>query len=181
MKIKHAKLPPFLMICLFVIFFINHTVIYGQVTDVVYTENFETGIGTWFADNGLWEVGIPAVGPENAYSGQQVAGTVLNGNYTSGANTRLISPNISLPAASEEEKILLKFWHWFRFHSASGRIQISVNSGEWQTITNLNFDGFSPNWTQYVADLTPFADSTVRIAFYFVSGSTSTVRQDGLS
>ena len=46
--------------------------------------NFEFGIGDWSADNGLWEVGIPTVGPDsNAHSGQNCVGTLLGGNYGS--------------------------------------------------------------------------------------------------
>ncbi|NIT54741.1 MAG: hypothetical protein GWN00_00395, partial [Aliifodinibius sp.] len=73
----------------------------------------------------------------------------------------------------------LYFWHWFRLKEYSsgypypydpdeGYIQISVNGGSWQTIAGP-ITGQSPVWTQYYVDLFAFADSTVRIAFYFES------------
>ncbi|HFA48719.1 MAG TPA: hypothetical protein ENJ95_06860 [Bacteroidetes bacterium] len=137
----------------------------------IFFEDFESGIGNWYADNGLWDAGIATVGPQAAHSEENVAGTVLDGNFHHNANTRIISQSISLPSLLSGEKIQLKFWQWFRFSDDNGRIQISVNGGDWQTISSPVFDGYSTNWTQYVTDLSAYADSTVRIAFYFRSGN----------
>jgi len=140
-------------------------------------EDFESGVGHWSSDNGLWEVGEPSVGPSSTHSGTNCIGTVVNGNYRPNANTRLISPSFILPTLSTEEKIQLKFWQWFNIenHDDQGFIQISVNSGDWQTISNIEIDGGNPAWSQYVADLTAFAGSSVRIGFYFTSNSDGTV------
>ncbi|MEX2591738.1 MAG: carboxypeptidase regulatory-like domain-containing protein [Anditalea sp.] len=132
--------------------------------------DFENGIGDWSVDNGLWEVGEATPGPESAHSGQQVAGTVLGGDYSDNANTRLISPSISLPGVQSGEKIQLKFWHWYLFASGDkGLVQVSVDGGEWETVSDPDFDGSSPVWTQHVIDLSEYGDSNVRIAFYFTS------------
>ena len=116
-------------------------------------EDFELGIGDWSADNGLWEVGTPTTGPMSAHSGQRVAGTVLDGNYHNNANTRLISPSIALGSLSPGEVIQLKFWQWYSLSNDNGRVQVSVNGGAWQTISDPVFDGANTNWSQYVADL----------------------------
>ena len=139
-------------------------------------QDFEAGIGNWWVNNGLWEVGIPTVGPESAHSGQNCAGTVLGGNYPSNANTSLISPYIILPSLSSGECINLKFWHWFRINEVihgndQGYVQISVNGGSWHTLAGP-ISGYSPVWTQGYVDLSAYADSTVRIAFFFVSNWT---------
>ena len=42
-------------------------------SQTVFTEDWESGIGTWYADNGLWEVGIPIVGPVSTHSGVNCA------------------------------------------------------------------------------------------------------------
>ena len=146
-----------------------------EKTETVLEEDWEGGIGSWWANNGVWELGIPFVGPDSSHSGQKCAGTILDGNYPDNANTRLISPPVTLPNPSGGETIQLKFWHWFEIENNhdQGYLQISENSGEWITISEVEFDGHggTPVWTQYVADLTSYAGSSIRIGFYFTSNS----------
>jgi len=161
-----------LFIVIFLLSFIlgSNTFSYSQGT-VSFQEDWEVGFGDWYADNGLWEVGIPTAGPDSAHLGQQCIGTVMGGNYPTYANTRLISPEINLPSLSGDEKMLLKFWHWYIIEDVDdqGVLQISVNSGEWQTLSDPDFDGTNNTWSQYVADLSAYADSAIRIGFYFTS------------
>jgi bacillopeptidase F (M6 metalloprotease family) len=140
-------------------------------SQTLFSEDWESGIGTWYADNGLWEVGVPTVGPSNTHSGQNCVGTVLNGNYPYSANTRLISPSIVLPSIFNDESIQLKFWQWLSTENENdqGVLQISVNSGAWKTISKPDFDGEDTTWTQYIADLTLYAGSTIRLGYYFTS------------
>lgn len=143
----------------------------GQTSSLLQTD-FESGIGDWFVDNGLWEVGVPSAGPDMAFSGQHAAGTVLNGNYPVNANTRLISPAIDLPTVTADQEIRLRFWHWFSFASGdNGVVQLSVDNGEWQTLSTVPFDGSSITWTQFLADITAFAGSSVRVGFLLRSDS----------
>ena len=44
-------------------------------------EGFESGIGGWWADNGAWEVGVPASNPATASEGTHVAGTAGGTTY----------------------------------------------------------------------------------------------------
>jgi len=143
----------------------------AQTKETVFFEDFEVGWVSWWADNGVWDVGTPAFGSVTPHAGQTCVGTVLNDNYPNYADTRLVSPQINLPNVTGDEKIQLKFWHWFDIENENdqGVVQISVNSGNWQTISNPEFDGMSMLWTQYIADLSPFAGTSVRIAFYFTS------------
>ena len=143
----------------------------AQSTDTIFIENFELGIGSWYGDNGLWDVGVATIGPSTAHSGQRLAGTVLNGKYTDNSNTRLISPVIYLDTLQPGKKLLLKFWYWHKNRDDSGRIQISVDGGAWTTISSVLIDDDSPVWTQYVADLSVYAGSSIRIAFYFLSNN----------
>jgi len=155
------------ILCAFVIISFSN----NGLSQTVFTEDWESGIGSWFADNGLWEAGIPIVGPDSTHSGVNCAGTDLDANYPPNANTRLISPSISLPTPSGGETIQLKFWQWFSIENADdqGYIQISENSGDWETISSVEIDGGNPAWSQYVADLTSYAGSSIRIGFYFTS------------
>ena len=43
-----------------------------------------------------------------------------------------------------------------------------MNGGEWQTVSNP-ITGTSETWSQFGLDLSAYADSTVRVAFYFTS------------
>lgn len=144
---------------------------YGQSTQTIYSESFESGIGDWFADNGVWEVGEPTTNPPNgAYAGQNCAATVLRGIYPANADTRLISPRIVLPTITSPESIQLRFWHWFsQFQGDPGIVQISNDAGATWTDISIAFDLNSNAWTQYIIDISAYAGTAVRLAFYFTS------------
>ena len=58
---------------------------------VVFQEDYESGWGSWWTDNGVWDVDTPCDPPE-PHGGSNVAGTILCGNYPSETDSRLISP-----------------------------------------------------------------------------------------
>ena len=45
----------------------------GQTVDTVWIEDFEGGWGSWYTDNGVWEIGVPTYGPDSAYEGSNCA------------------------------------------------------------------------------------------------------------
>lgn len=97
---------------LFLFCFFCILAIRGQETTVVWSEDFEGDwFENWYVDHGVWEVGVPTSGPGSAFSGQNCAGTVLGGNYTPNASTRLIRMPFTVPAASENPR--LRFYNWF--------------------------------------------------------------------
>jgi len=132
-------------------------------------ETWEMGLGDWHGDRGTWEVGVPTSGPGSAYAGQNCAATVLAGNFPNSASTRLISPSFIVPGVSVNPS--LTFWHWYSMSNDAGSVQIKVGSGEWQTILGPYINTSGNIWTYVYFDLSPFADSTVQIGFYFGSGS----------
>ena len=73
-------------------------------------ETFESGWGDWYAENGVWQVGTPTSGPEQAYEGTSCAATGLWGNYPVYTDSRLISPEVTLPTVSGAERVQLRFW-----------------------------------------------------------------------
>ena len=111
----------------------------------------------------------------NGRNSTNCAGTILSGNYPDRANTRLISPEFTL-GSTDGQSHALYFWHWYRMNETStsgpdqGYVQISVHRGPWQNIAGP-FSGISETWTQVFVDLSAYANSTMRIAFYFVSTS----------
>ena len=62
----------------------------GARAEVVIFEDWESGIGTWYVTNGQWQVGVATAGPDNAHSAANCAGTVLDGDYSPLADTRLV-------------------------------------------------------------------------------------------
>ncbi len=130
-------------------------------------EDFEFGLGHWWSESGMWQVGAPTSGPGTAYSGDSCAATVLAGNYTEppwgtyGQSSRLISPPFVVPANSPQ----LRFWHWYDFsHSDYGLLQIRVNGGAWIDLSS-QFVFQSGPWSPYQVSLSPYVDSVVEIGF----------------
>ena len=109
---------------------------------MVFSEDFNTGTaGEWpdgrYPDNGVWEIGIPTVGPSSCFDVNQCAGTVLDAYYPDYIDSRLISPSLTLPPISPDEQLQLRFQHWFAYAGGSyGRVEIS----------ELNVDGSWPDW-----------------------------------
>ena len=161
-------------------------------------ENFENGWGDWYADNGVWEIGIPTYGPPTnalglqAHSRTNCAGTVLGGNYPYETDSRLISPVIDLPAVGANEEVVLKFWQWFHYWygywsdgnnsgwggNDYGEVQLQVyntNTLQWSGWTNLlTVFRYSAGWTPAQADLTAYAEKSVRLGFYHVDATEDT-------
>ncbi|OPX36036.1 MAG: hypothetical protein B1H11_08185 [Desulfobacteraceae bacterium 4484_190.1] len=106
----------------------------------IYEDTFE-GIVNWSAENGVWEIGTPTSGPGAAHSGMQCAGTILDGQYPIGTDSRLIGPytspweqGIDLPPLTGNEELHLQFWHWFSYSWGDyAQVQISVydNASGW--------------------------------------------------
>ena len=55
-------------------------------------------------------MGTPRAGPDSCHSGSQCAGTVLDGDYGTEADSRFISPSVVLPAVMDKQEIHLRFW-----------------------------------------------------------------------
>ena len=142
-------------------------------SEVLFTDDFESGWGNWYSDSGIWEVGEPSSGPGAAYSGLNCAATILDGNYPYGPDSRLISPQIELPDVANGEEILLRFRQFYTYSSSDkGQVQIKIYDSEnsewsdWTTLKTIN--QHTPVWHHGRVDLTAYAGKRVRIAFYHV-------------
>ena len=135
-------------------------------------EDWENGIGDWSADRGVWEVGIPTVGPEGVFSGQQCAGTNLNGNYGNGDFSRLVSPPVLL--SEETCSFQFQFFQWYStFGGDFGLVQIKTLHGDWENLEGP-YSGSSDGWIKDTIDLTAYQDSIIQIGFLFSSDNIST-------
>ncbi len=142
----------------------------------VFFDDFEDGIGLWWASNGIWEVGVPTSGPGEANSDSTLAGTVLDGNYPDKVNSSLVSPSIDIPAIATGEEIHLRFWHWFSiggYDSISIKVSEETAPGVWSGWTTLvaysGNTGYSVNsgnvWSYSLVDLSAYAGKKIRIGF----------------
>lgn len=146
-------------------------------------EDFEHGLDQGFGDNGSWQEGPPTSGPMAAHSGQNVAATVLAGNYSDNTSSRWVSPSLRLPDLNAGELLKMRFWHWFQFGGATaalgsradfGRVQIreELAPGSWGDWTTLEtFNGASGVWTTTLVDVpSAFAGKKVQIGFLLDQG-----------
>ncbi len=149
-------------------------------------EGWENGIGDWYPDQGIWQVGTPTKNggaPTNAlgfqaHSGNNCTVTLLNVNYPAypSSNSRLISPQFILPPASSNP--YLRFWHWYSLGGSTGGnpdyavVEIKAGTNAWQSITPL-YSGNAGAWTEPFVDLTSYGGQTVQLAFHLIPGSYS--------
>lgn len=144
---------------------------------------FESGWDGWYANHGIWQVGIPSSGPAIAHSGVTCAGTTLSGNYPWETDSSLISPPIDVPDVVSVEPVVLKFWQWFDYWS--GNYDDGCNSGfsevdhgevyiqvldpltlNWSSWTNeATYRRTSAAWTSTEIDLSNYTGKRIRVAF----------------
>ncbi|MCK4338484.1 MAG: carboxypeptidase regulatory-like domain-containing protein, partial [Candidatus Cloacimonetes bacterium] len=148
--------------------------------------NFEDNNGDFTCNPpaGGWQWGEPTAGGINAYSGINVWGTRLNGNYSNNANWCLDSPEILIPNNSH-----LIFYHYHEFEVTSGtlydggNVKISNDGGSTFTlITPLGeydgtisalgepgFGGSTDDWELVEFDISNYEDDNVIIRWHFKS------------
>ena len=124
----------------------------------------------WQVTGGTWQIGVPTSGPGKAFSGMNVAATVLNGSYDDWQNSRLVSPQFVVPAADQNPR--LRFWQWYRFSASDfGEVQIQVQGATngWETLARWEWTTSGGVWVRPSFDLRKYAGKAVRLAFYFYS------------
>ena len=129
-------------------------------------EGFENGLGDWYAESGVWQVGVPTSGPGAAHTGTNCAATVLSGNYPAGANSRFISPAFVVPSANQFPRV--RFWSWYSMGGSDyGVVEVKGTNGIWQEVSP-RYIGNSGVWTEPSVDLSAYAGQTVQLAFYLL-------------
>jgi hypothetical protein len=162
----------------------NVTLVTGPITTITTNApvGFESGLGDWSVNNGVWAVGKPTAGPGTAYAGTNCAGTGLSGDAPAYQSSQLISPMFIVPAASQNPR--LRWWQWFSFGwsqdtgNDGGDLQVSTNTGaSWQTLAS--YGGSSGVWSEPLVDLSAYAGLSVQIAFHFHSQADGNDNADG--
>lgn len=125
---------------------------------------------------GGWEFGVPHSGPGSPYSGQNVYGTNLSGNYYDGATYRLTSTPFDCSDLTETE---LHLWRWLYNETNYDRayIKISNDGSSWTTLWN----GFSQDetWQEMVFDVSGQADGEPSVYLRFELTSDGSITHPG--
>jgi len=153
------------------------------VQTVVYFDDIEAACpGNWTL-GGEWQCGAPTSGPGSAFSGTQVLGTQLGGNYTNNqsyaANTAAAPLDLTGLVAPT-----LRFEAWYDTEGSTYdgfNVKVSTDGGvtytQLQAVTpayNLTVDGQPAwgghngmQWGEFSADLSAYAGQMVDIQFAF--------------
>ena len=142
-------------------------------------DDFESGWGGWWSENGIWELGEPTAGPDSAYSGTNVMGTILADKYPYGPDSRLVSPQMTLDTVAANEEIVLRYNQWWSYSGGDrGYVQIqSYDEGtetwsDWTTLKEVY--SYDSTWHQALVDLTAYAGQTIRLGFYHTDTTETT-------
>ena len=145
---------------------------------ILWSDGFEAGFGDWSVEGGEWAIGAPSYqfGPD-AHGGTSLAGTVLYGDYNDNKNALLISPELTVPAASKRPR--LKYAYWYSFGAKDhGEVLVRVGAGQWQAVAPKLLDQ-SASWSQGMVDLAPFAGKVVQVGYRLLSDDIEDYRTAG--
>ncbi|MCP4707178.1 MAG: hypothetical protein GY869_01020, partial [Planctomycetes bacterium] len=150
-----------------------------------YEEDFEDNNGEYTEEGGGWQWGAPdyANGPPGAYSGENVWGTNLTGDYINSANWTLSSIPITIAGSVPH----MTYWAWYSIENSwdGWNIKISIDGGAtWvildpvggypdDSIVGLGEPGFTGNsggWVQHVFDLAGY-EGEVMFRWHFGTDS----------
>jgi len=168
----------------------------------IYQTDFESDNGGLttadFPYNEDWEYGSPHRGTIEPYSGTNVWGTELSGEYHDSSQSRLILSDIDLP---EADSITLSFMQWYSFQGISGggyhdggNLKLWLSSSDSTILSPTpDYNHTMSEWNRLIAyqdafgnlnqriwwheirvDLSPWAGETVDISWDFGSSSVNT-------
>ncbi len=146
------------------------------------TGDFEDGWGDWSASHGVWQIGAST--SVTCHAGVSCAGTVLNDNYPSTTDSRLVSAPIDVPVpVLPDEEIHLRYWQSYAYaRNGHAVVQISeLVNGTWSEWSDLggklgdqsSGSLISGDWLRTDLSLTAYKGKTIRIGFYHMAGSSS--------
>jgi len=129
----------------------------GDVND------FESNVDGWSStgQNDVWQWGVPTSGPNNAFSGEKVYGTNLQGTYPNSANMTLIMPPVDVPEGST----YLQFKQWYELERNwdYGHVFVSYDRVNWTQ--KMRITDNSNGWVDGQVDLSEYAGERIYIAF----------------
>lgn len=154
----------------------------GQFTvaipNIVYSANMDTNPG-WTLDS-QWAYGVPAdgsTGPTKAYTGTNVIGYNLAGNYANSLSAKYaVTPLID---CSTNVNFTLKFRRWLRVRTGdTASIQVSTNGTTWASVYAASGSVLDTTWQDVRYTLPAFVagSKTVRLRWVMASNSSQSER-----
>jgi hypothetical protein len=170
----------------------------GNSGTILVSEDFEDG-GTNWTIAGVWQIGAPSSGPNEAYAGSNVAATNLAGNYSDSANDILmLNTQISIPSTTA--KPVIEFMAWVNIegggYSPFDYVEVLVkrDTDTWPGISGIYLSATTPSpldaldntrtkitkklgtsYYKFTGDLSSYKGKTVQIGFRFKSDSSDTL------
>lgn len=154
----------------------------AQSRDILYSSDFE-GLGVDWLLAGQFEVGVP--GNINAcytaYSGTNILGTNLTGNYLPDQgvfDNYAQSPIINCEGA---ENLKVTYWSFSKFQGYEhdiGYLYIKVDGLSWTMIDKVEYNQEN-KWSKHYVDISELADGHLTIQFRFSYLSNENVQMTG--
>lgn len=157
-----------------------YSAVIATETIVAFADDFETDLG-WTVSGGLWSRGTPTGGggehgspdPSGAYSGSNIYGYNLSGDYTNSMPERnLTSPAID---CSDISDVKLKFRRWLGVEQPSydhAYVRLSTNGTTWTTIWTNSEELADNDWMDMEYDISSLADNQPVVYIRFTMGTT---------
>jgi hypothetical protein len=140
-----------------------------------WTEVVEEGVSQWEVGAPSWDPGAPTPGPDSAYSGVNVYGTVLDGVYAELNEAALRTPVIDLTNVTDAT---LQFWQWYDIEEEfdSGQINLLDEQGNSLLMDSLLLlEGTQPQWLRRTIKLPSEAyGKKIMIEFRLISDTLGT-------
>ncbi len=111
-----------------------------------------------------WEFGVPISGPPGAYTGINVYGTGLSGNYDNNWTLTLTTPPIDCSELADAELQYARFIN-VESNYDDARIRIRNDGGSW--ITLFETDSSDANWVWHELDISGYADNQPNVEIRF--------------
>ncbi len=150
-----------------------------SVPMLVYAEYFNANPG-WTMES-QWQYGIPqdgANGPNSGFSGNNVLGYNLSGNYPNNlATVYAASPTINCSGAGS---LTLRFQRWLRVRNGdTATVQISTNGAAWTTLWSASGNVTDSAWQLMQYSLPAWADGSASVQLRWSMGSGSSQNDIG--
>lgn len=170
--------------------------------ETLITEDFEDGGSNWtivpaVAENPCWQIGVPTSGPEAAHGGENVAATILEGEYPNECkdliyyNDEFTVPSSGVPTISFYAYVDIVGTGYSPYDYVE--VLAKKSNDMWETTTGLYLSAETPstldaldnkrtkitkplktNYYKFSAKLSDFKGQTVQIGFRFVSDTSDT-------
>ncbi|HVP12690.1 MAG TPA: hypothetical protein VMV94_16050, partial [Phycisphaerae bacterium] len=133
-----------------------------------------------WSTTGLWAFGHPTGGgthnrdPNNGYTGVNVCGYNLTGDYSRGMPARYLTATAL--DCSHATQVQLKFWRWLGVDAptyAHATIEVSNDGSAWSTIWQNTTPISDTAWLQQTYDISAVADSHATVYIRWGMGPTT--------